>query len=360
MDFSRTYLFVLFTTLLLLSSSCFGDQGSADIDLKRPIKRADQHPLLKDWIKRQVLSGPNPLHDMLPPKVDDAKNYRILNEVPSGPNPLHNILPPQLDDPTNHQILRELPSSPNPLHHILPPQQKFDDPANHQFLREVPSGPNPLHDILPPQQKFDDPAVCANNLTGEYSLLDPSTFDLPSLSSSIPVKHIGGVNRAAGAVCGGRSRVEKIWRVEREKERASGIFLGEVRSGPNPLHHNVPPQKKLDDPENYHLTRLVPTGPNQEESPEEPPEFDDSPAHYHQMRVVPTGPNQEESPEEPPELDDNPANYHLNRLVPTGPNRAESPEELPSRVLSGPPPQPSPVKANLLKLRSRRLLGIPI
>ncbi|CAB4274930.1 unnamed protein product [Prunus armeniaca] len=26
-----------------------------------------------------------------------------------------------------------------------------------------------------------------------------------------------GVNRAAGAVCGGRSRVEKIWRVEREK-----------------------------------------------------------------------------------------------------------------------------------------------
>ncbi|CAL2271552.1 unnamed protein product [Prunus armeniaca] len=31
-----------------------------------------------------------------------------------------------------------------------------------------------------------------------------------------------GVNRAAGAVCGGRSRVEKIWRVEREKERASG------------------------------------------------------------------------------------------------------------------------------------------
>ncbi|CAL2248559.1 unnamed protein product [Prunus armeniaca] len=37
-------------------------------------------------------------------------------------------------------------------------------------------------------------AVCANNLTGEYSLLDPSTFDLPSLSSSIPVKQIG-VNR---------------------------------------------------------------------------------------------------------------------------------------------------------------------
>ncbi|CAL8167147.1 unnamed protein product [Prunus armeniaca] len=36
--------------------------------------------------------------------------------------------------------------------------------------------------------------VCANNLTGEYSLLDPSTFDLPSLSSSIPVKQIG-VNR---------------------------------------------------------------------------------------------------------------------------------------------------------------------
>ncbi|CAL8077944.1 unnamed protein product [Prunus armeniaca] len=30
--------------------------------------------------------------------------------------------------------------------------------------------------------------VCANNLTGEYSLLDPSTFDLPSLPSSIPVK----------------------------------------------------------------------------------------------------------------------------------------------------------------------------
>ncbi|CAL8155621.1 unnamed protein product [Prunus armeniaca] len=64
--------------------------------------------------------------------------------------------------------------------------------------------------------------VCANNLTGEYSLLDPSTFDLPSLSSSIPVKQIGGVNQAAGAVCGGRSRVEKIWRVEREKERVSG------------------------------------------------------------------------------------------------------------------------------------------
>ncbi|CAL8095399.1 unnamed protein product [Prunus armeniaca] len=36
--------------------------------------------------------------------------------------------------------------------------------------------------------------VCANNLTGKYSLLDPSTFDLPSLSSSIPVKQIG-VNR---------------------------------------------------------------------------------------------------------------------------------------------------------------------
>ncbi|CAL8167958.1 unnamed protein product [Prunus armeniaca] len=36
--------------------------------------------------------------------------------------------------------------------------------------------------------------VCANNLTGEYSLLDPSTFDLPSLSSLIPVKKIG-VNR---------------------------------------------------------------------------------------------------------------------------------------------------------------------
>ncbi|CAL9028602.1 unnamed protein product, partial [Prunus brigantina] len=27
-----------------------------------------------------------------------------------------------------------------------------------------------------------------------------------------------GVNRAAGAVCGGRSRVENIWRVERERE----------------------------------------------------------------------------------------------------------------------------------------------
>ncbi|CAL8174186.1 unnamed protein product [Prunus armeniaca] len=31
-------------------------------------------------------------------------------------------------------------------------------------------------------------------------------------------KLVRGVNRAAGAVCGGRSRVEKIWRVEREKE----------------------------------------------------------------------------------------------------------------------------------------------
>ncbi|ONI33020.1 hypothetical protein PRUPE_1G400500 [Prunus persica] len=37
-------------------------------------------------------------------------------------------------------------------------------------------------------------SVCANNLMGEYSLLDPSTFDLPSLSSSIPVKKTG-VNR---------------------------------------------------------------------------------------------------------------------------------------------------------------------
>ncbi|KAL6284024.1 hypothetical protein ACE6H2_014954 [Prunus campanulata] len=37
-----------------------------------------------------------------------------------------------------------------------------------------------------------------------------------------------GVNRAAGAVCGGRSRVEKIWRVESgEGERESfGYFLG--------------------------------------------------------------------------------------------------------------------------------------
>ncbi|CAL2258549.1 unnamed protein product [Prunus armeniaca] len=36
--------------------------------------------------------------------------------------------------------------------------------------------------------------VFANNLAGEYSLLDPSPFDLPSLSSSILVKK-AGVNR---------------------------------------------------------------------------------------------------------------------------------------------------------------------
>ena len=39
------------------------------------------------------------------------------------------------------------------------------------------------------------PNVCAKILAGEYSLLDPLPFDLPSLSSSIPIKKTG-VNRS--------------------------------------------------------------------------------------------------------------------------------------------------------------------
>ncbi|KAL6293855.1 hypothetical protein ACE6H2_001997 [Prunus campanulata] len=157
MEFSKTYLFVLLTTLLLLSSSCFGDQGSANNDLKTlvssfvpyPIKQstkfADQHPFLKYGIKMQVPSGPNPLHNILPPKVDGAKNYHILREVPSGSNPLHHNVPPQKkldDDPANHQILREVPSGSNLLHHNVPLQKKFNDPANFHPTRLMPTGPN--------------------------------------------------------------------------------------------------------------------------------------------------------------------------------------------------------------------------
>ncbi|CAL2239412.1 unnamed protein product, partial [Prunus armeniaca] len=36
-----------------------------------------------------------------------------------------------------------------------------------------------------------------------------------------------GVNRAAGPMCGGWSRVEKIWRVERERELRLERDLGE-------------------------------------------------------------------------------------------------------------------------------------
>ncbi|KAB2622919.1 mitochondrial distribution and morphology protein 34-like [Pyrus ussuriensis x Pyrus communis] len=202
MEFYKTHLFV--TCLLFLSSSCFGDQGSPN---KRSTKLAEQHRLLKYWIKRQVPTGP----DAKPSSVlDDPANYESKRQVPTGPNPLHHFVQPHagsyrsksstslrattlqvLDDPANYESKRQVPTGPNPLHHFVqPPVEVLDELQNYDLnMRLVPSG----HEESPeePPSKVYTPPPPSSRANYDLMRLVPSgpnheesPEELPSPSSA--------------------------------------------------------------------------------------------------------------------------------------------------------------------------------